>query len=146
MNSGNIDRNPEGIHRENEQILGTGIRHRHRGSDWGFMEDERAARGVHGVRVAFLHGFPPLNPIKPSWLLLTREHWLNSPPLTPALRGKVVLMATHASLRPRLGRKYRNQKLVVIGVHAPGSRLKKHRQHSLGREGDAGQLSGRSGQ
>src|ERR1700726_1174937 len=56
--------------------------------------------------------------------------WLNSPPLTAAgLRGKVVLVDfwTYSCINWRRtlpyvrawGGKYRNQGLVVIGVHAP---------------------------
>src|SRR5258707_451762 len=65
-----------------------------------------------GIRVPFLHGF------------------FNSPPLTaPALRGKVVLIDvwTYTCINwlrtlPYVrawAEKYRNQGLVVIGVHAP---------------------------
>jgi len=55
--------------------------------------------------------------------------WLNSPPLTAeALKGKVVLVdfwtyscinCLRASLMSGRGREYKDQGLVVIGVHAP---------------------------
>jgi cytochrome c biogenesis protein CcdA/thiol-disulfide isomerase/thioredoxin len=56
--------------------------------------------------------------------------WLNSPPLTPkGLRGKVVIvdfwtysciqLPARYPVRPRLVRKYKDQGLVVIGVHTP---------------------------
>ena len=62
--------------------------------------------------------------------LASANEWLNSPPLTPAaLRGKVVLIDfwTYTCVNwlrtlPYVrawDRKYRNQGLVVIGVHAP---------------------------
>ncbi|WP_081731556.1 redoxin family protein [Mesorhizobium sp. L103C131B0] len=65
------------------------------------------------------------------------EEWLNSPPLTPtALRGKVVLVSfwTYTCInwmraQPYLrawSEKYRNQGLVVIGVHSPEFRFEKN--------------------
>ena len=86
-----------------------------------------------GVRVPFLHGLPRLAqlPLDPSWLLSSaRDEWLNSPPLTAsALRGKVVLIDfwTYTCINwlrtlPYVrawAEKYRDQGLVVIGVHAP---------------------------
>jgi thiol-disulfide isomerase/thioredoxin len=68
--------------------------------------------------------------INPSWLLLSARTTGNSPPLTSsALRGKVVLVDfwTYTCINwlrtlPYVRawqEKYRNQGLVVIGVHAP---------------------------
>jgi thiol-disulfide isomerase/thioredoxin len=85
-----------------------------------------------GVRVPFLHGFPT-GPIAGQAELASLERaneWLNSPPLTPpALRGKVVLIDfwTYTCINWRRtlpyvrawAEKYRDQGLVVIGVHAP---------------------------
>ena len=85
-----------------------------------------------GVRVPFLHGFPS-GEIGGQLELASLERadeWLNSPPLTaPALRGKVVLIDfwTYTCINwlrtlPYVrawAEKYRDQGLVVIGVHAP---------------------------
>src|SRR5262249_45148799 len=80
----------------------------------------------------FLHGPPPGQIAGQSDLasLARANEWLNSPPLTaPALRGKVVLVDfwTYTCINwlrtlPYVRawhEKYRNQGLVVIGVHAP---------------------------
>jgi thiol-disulfide isomerase/thioredoxin len=85
-----------------------------------------------GVRVPFLHGFPTGQTAGQSELasLERANEWLNSPPLTAsALRGKVVLVDfwTYTCINwlrtlPYVrawDEKYRNQGLVVIGVHAP---------------------------
>jgi thiol-disulfide isomerase/thioredoxin len=85
-----------------------------------------------GVRVPFLHGFPAGPTASQSELasLERADAWLNSPPLTaPALRGKVVLIDfwTYTCINwlrtlPYVrawAEKYRDQGLVVIGVHAP---------------------------
>ena len=85
-----------------------------------------------GVRVPFLHGFPAPRSANQSELasLERADDWLNSPPLTaPALRGKVVLIDfwTYTCINwlrqlPYVRawhEKYRDQGLVVIGVHAP---------------------------
>ena len=85
-----------------------------------------------GVRVPFLHGPPTARtPNQAELASLERaSEWLNSPPLTaPALRGKVVLIDfwTYTCINwlrtlPYVrawAEKYRNQGLVVIGVHAP---------------------------
>jgi thiol-disulfide isomerase/thioredoxin len=84
-----------------------------------------------GVRVPFLHGFPTARTNQPQLASLERaSEWLNSPPLTAAaLRGKVVLIDfwTYTCINwlrtlPYVrawDEKYRNQGLVVIGVHAP---------------------------
>jgi thiol-disulfide isomerase/thioredoxin len=85
-----------------------------------------------GVRVPFLHGLPT-GQIADQFELASLERaneWLNSPPLTAsALRGKVVLIDfwTYTCINwlrtlPYVrawDEKYRNQGLVVIGVHAP---------------------------
>jgi len=79
----------------------------------------------------FLHGFPAAPAPNQSLASLERANaWINSPPLTaPALRGKVVLVDfwTYTCINwlrtlPYVrawGEKYRNQGLVVIGVHTP---------------------------
>jgi thiol-disulfide isomerase/thioredoxin len=85
-----------------------------------------------GVRAPFLHGFPAGQIAGQTELasLERANEWLNSPPLTPsALRGKVVLIDfwTYTCINWRRtlpyvrawAEKYRNQGLVVIGVHAP---------------------------
>jgi thiol-disulfide isomerase/thioredoxin len=84
------------------------------------------------VRIPFLHGFPTGQIASQSELgsLERANEWLNSPPLTAsALRGKVVLidfwiytcinwLRTLPYVRG-WDEKYRDQGLVVIGVHAP---------------------------
>jgi thiol-disulfide isomerase/thioredoxin len=85
-----------------------------------------------GVRVPFLHGFPASPDASQAELasLERADEWLNSPPLTaPVLRGKVVLIDfwTYTCINwlrqlPYVrawAEKYRDQGLVVIGVHAP---------------------------
>jgi len=85
-----------------------------------------------GVRVPFLHGLPAGEIVGQSELIsLERANeWLNSPALTaPALRGKVVLIDfwTYTCINwlrtlPYVrawAEKYKDQGLVVIGVHAP---------------------------
>ena len=113
-----------------------------------------------GVRVPFLHGlsFGPLGGQTELASLERANEWLNSPPLTsPALRGKVVLIDfwTFTCINwlrelPYVrawAEKYKDQGLVVIGVHAPEFPFEKNiRQRSLGREGDADRLPGRGGQ
>jgi len=84
------------------------------------------------LRVPFLHGSPATQASGQSELAsLTRaDEWINSPPLTAeALRGKVVLIDfwTYTCINwlrtaPYVrawAEKYRDQGLVVIGVHAP---------------------------
>ncbi len=85
-----------------------------------------------GVRVPFLHGLPT-GPIASESELASLERaneWPNSPPLTAAaLRGKVVLIDfwTYTCINwlrtlPYVrawAEKYKDQGLVVIGVHAP---------------------------
>src|SRR5262245_55627189 len=84
------------------------------------------------ILLPFLHGFPA-GQAAPQAELASLERangWLNSPPLTAAaLRGKVVLIDfwTYTCINwlrtlPYVrawDAKYRNQGLVVIGVHAP---------------------------
>ncbi|WP_052764070.1 redoxin domain-containing protein [Microvirga massiliensis] len=85
-----------------------------------------------GVRAPFLHGFSTGQPAGQSELafLERANEWLNSPPLRPsALRGKVALIDfwTYTCINWRRtlpyvrawAEKYRDQWLVVIGVHAP---------------------------
>src|SRR4051812_35254331 len=85
-----------------------------------------------GVWETFLHGFPTARaPNQAALASLERTNeWLNSPPLTAsALRGKVVLVDfwTYTCINwlrtlPYVrawDAKYRNQGLVVIGVHTP---------------------------
>jgi thiol-disulfide isomerase/thioredoxin len=85
-----------------------------------------------GLRVPFLHGFFNAQPAGQSELasLERANEWLNSPPLTASdLRGKVVLIDfwTYTCINwlrtlPYVRawqEKYRDQGLVVIGVHAP---------------------------
>ena len=85
-----------------------------------------------GIRVPFLHGFPTGRIASQSELasLERANEWLNSPPLTAsALRGKVVLIDfwTYTCINwlrtlPYVrawAEKYKDQGLVVIGVHAP---------------------------
>src|SRR5262245_39774544 len=86
-----------------------------------------------GVRAPFLHGFFPTDHIGGQSELASFERadaWINSPPLTaPALRGKVVLVDlwTYTCINwlrtlpytRAWHEKYRNQGLVVVGVHSP---------------------------
>ena len=100
----------------------------------GFAEDTTMPRTTTSSwwRLPFLHGSPTGQVDNRSELasLENAEGWLNSPPLTAsALRGKVVLIDfwtyTCVNWRRTLpyvrawAAKYRNQGLVVIGVHAP---------------------------
>jgi thiol-disulfide isomerase/thioredoxin len=83
-------------------------------------------------RLPFLHGFPagPIASRSELASLERADEWLNSPPLTAAaLRGKVVLIDfwTYTCINwlralPYVrawAEKYRNQGLLVIGVHSP---------------------------
>ncbi len=85
-----------------------------------------------GIRVPFLHGLLSGQIGSQTELasLERADEWLNSPPLTAlALRGKVVLIDfwTYTCINwlrtlPYVrawAEKYKNQGLVVIGVHAP---------------------------
>jgi len=91
------------------------------------------------VGLPFLHGFPNGSTGGQSELasLERADAWLNSPPLTPsALRGKVVLIDfwTYTCINWRRtlpyvrawAEKYRDQGLVVIGVHAPEFEFEKN--------------------
>jgi thiol-disulfide isomerase/thioredoxin len=80
--------------------------------------------------------------------------WLNSPPLTAAgLRGKVVLIDvwTYTCINwlrtlPYVrawAEKYKNQGLVVIGVHSPEFAFEGRRQRSPRSKRHAGRLSDR---
>jgi thiol-disulfide isomerase/thioredoxin len=85
-----------------------------------------------GVRVPFLHGFPIAESASRSELasLERADAWVNSPALTASdLRGKVVLVQfwTYTCINwlrtlPYVrawAERYRDQGLVVIGVHSP---------------------------
>ncbi len=100
----------------------------------GFVGDTNVTQPITspGVRVPFLHGFPTGQIAGPTDLasLERANEWLNSPPLTAsALRGKVVLIDfwTYTCINwlrtlPYVrawAEKYKDQGLVVIGVHAP---------------------------
>jgi thiol-disulfide isomerase/thioredoxin len=100
----------------------------------GFAEDTKVPQPVisEGIRVPFLHGLPFGQTGSQTELasLVRANEWLNSPPLTPpALRGKVVLIDfwTYTCINwlrtaPYVrawAEKYKDQGLVVIGVHAP---------------------------
>src|SRR5215216_207321 len=100
----------------------------------GFVGDTNVPQPTTspGVRVPFLHGLPDGRISGQSELasLERADEWINSPPLTaPALRGKVVLIDfwTYTCINwlrtlPYVRawhEKYRDQGLVVIGVHAP---------------------------
>jgi thiol-disulfide isomerase/thioredoxin len=100
----------------------------------GFVGDTSVSQPITstGVRVPFLHGFFTGQIAGQTELasLERADAWLNSPPLTAsALRGKVVLIDfwTYTCINWRRtlpyvrawAEKYRDQGLVVIGVHAP---------------------------
>jgi thiol-disulfide isomerase/thioredoxin len=100
----------------------------------GFVEEARVQQPTTspGIRVPFLHGSTDAPVASQSELasLARADEWLNSPPLTAqALRGKVVLVDfwTYTCINwlrtlPYVrawADKYRDQGLVVIGVHAP---------------------------
>jgi len=92
-----------------------------------------------GVRAPFLHSFL-IGPFAGQNQLASLDRaneWLNSPPLTPeALRGKVVLVNfwTYTCINWRRqhpyvrawAEKYKDQGLVVIGVHAPEFEFEKN--------------------
>jgi thiol-disulfide isomerase/thioredoxin len=103
----------------------------------GFVGETKGQSG--GVRVPFLHGFS-IGPSGSQAELASLERaneWLNSPPLRPAdLRGKVVLVDfwTYTCINWRRqfpyvrawAEKYKDQGLVVIGVHAPEFEFEKN--------------------
>ena len=99
----------------------------------------RNRRSPTGERVAFFHGLGagPIGSQSELASLARADAWLNSPPLTaPALRGKVVLVDfwTYTCINwlrtlPYVrawAEKYKDQGLVVIGVHAPEFRFEKN--------------------
>jgi thiol-disulfide isomerase/thioredoxin len=106
----------------------------------GFVVHVRAqSTATTAARLPFLHGFPPGPTASRSELtsLERADAWLNSPPLPPsALRGKVVLIDfwTYTCINWRRtlpyvrawAEKYRDQGLVVIGVHAPEFEFEKN--------------------
>jgi thiol-disulfide isomerase/thioredoxin len=106
----------------------------------GFLGDSKGQPMTSsGVRVPFLHGFPTRPSAGQTELasLARANEWVNSPPLTPeALRGKVVLVNfwtyTCINWRRQLpyvqawAEKYKDQGLVVIGVHAPEFEFEKN--------------------
>ena len=99
----------------------------------GIIGDTNVAQPTSpGVRAPFLHGLltGPIAGQSELASLERADEWLNSPPLTAtALRGKVVLIDfwTYTCINwlrtlPYVrawAEKYRDQGLVVIGVHAP---------------------------
>src|SRR5215468_2497336 len=100
----------------------------------GFIKEVSVAQPTTstGVRVPFLHGLPTGQITDQSELasIERADEWLNSPLLTAStLRGKVVLIDfwTYTCINwlrtlpfvRAWNEKYRNQGLVVIGVHAP---------------------------
>ena len=99
----------------------------------GFWGGRNVAQPITSTEVGlpFLHGFPTEFAGQSELASLDRaDAWLNSPPLTAqALRGKVVLVDfwTYTCINWRRTlpwlrawhEKYRNQGLVVIGVHSP---------------------------
>jgi thiol-disulfide isomerase/thioredoxin len=100
----------------------------------GFAGDTKVPQPIMstGVRVPFLHGlsFGQIGGQTELASLERATEWLNAPPLTaPALRGKVVLIDfwTYTCINwlrtlPYVrawAEKYKDQGLVVIGVHAP---------------------------
>jgi thiol-disulfide isomerase/thioredoxin len=100
----------------------------------GFAGDAKVPQPVisTGIRVPFLHGLVSGQISGQSEMasLERANDWLNSPPLTPAaLSGKVVLIDfwTYTCINwlrtaPYVrawAEKYKEQGLVVIGVHAP---------------------------
>src|SRR4029079_392004 len=99
----------------------------------GFVGEMKAQSMTFAeLRVPFLHGLSAGQTASQTELasLERADAWLNSPPLTPAeLRGKVVLvqfwtftcinwLRTLPYVRAWAD-KYRDQGLVVIGVHTP---------------------------
>src|SRR5262245_42969426 len=100
----------------------------------GFVGQTSVAQSTTstGIRVPFLHGLltGPSSSQSELTSLERADEWLNSPPLSAqALRGKIVLIDfwTYTCINwlrtlPYVrawAEKYRDQGLVVIGVHAP---------------------------
>jgi thiol-disulfide isomerase/thioredoxin len=106
----------------------------------GFFGDTKGQPTTStGMRVPFLHGFSTGSSTNQSEIasLERASEWLNSPPLTAqALRGKVVLVNfwtyTCINWRRELpyvrawAEKYKDQGLVVVGVHAPEFEFEKN--------------------
>jgi thiol-disulfide isomerase/thioredoxin len=133
--SGNIDRNLEGdLSMKTNKLLVAAVLATAIGAPIaGFVGKMKAqSMPTPGIRVPFLHGWSTGQIADQTELasLERANEWLNSPPLSPsALRGKVVLvdfwtytcinwLRTLPYVRAWAG-KYRDQGLVVIGVHAP---------------------------
>jgi thiol-disulfide isomerase/thioredoxin len=98
----------------------------------GFVGEMNMAQPSAEERLPFLHGFPAVRMANQAELVSLERatEWLNSPPLTAsALRGKVVLIDfwTYTCINwlrtlPYVrawADKYRDQRLMVIGVHTP---------------------------
>jgi thiol-disulfide isomerase/thioredoxin len=106
----------------------------------GFISDVKGQPMTSsGVRVPFLHSFPigPLTGQDELASLERANEWLNSPSLSASgLRGKVVLVNfwtyTCINWRRQLpyvrawAEKYKDQGLVVVGVHAPEFEFEKN--------------------
>ena len=112
----------------------------------GFAEDLNMSQPMTSTqgRLAFLHGFltAPTSSQRELASLDRANEWLNSPPLTAeGLRGKVVLVNvwTYTCINwfrqlPYVrgwAEKYKDQGLVVIGVHSPDRRPLRNRMTQL---------------
>jgi thiol-disulfide isomerase/thioredoxin len=133
--SGNIDRSLEGeVSMKTHKLLVAAVLATAIGAPMAGLVGDMHGQPMTstGVRVPFLHGFPTGQMASHTELasLERANGWLNSPPLTPsALRGKVVLIDfwTYTCINWRRtlpyvrtwAEKYKDQGLVVIGVHAP---------------------------
>ena len=127
---------------EYEQALGRrGARGSYRGTDRRlYRRYERAVDDVHRSARSVPSRIPDWSVCQSGGASVARtraDEWLNSPPLTPeALRGKVVLVNfwtyTCINWRRQLpyvrawAEKYKDQGLVVIGVHAPEFEFEKN--------------------
>jgi thiol-disulfide isomerase/thioredoxin len=128
----------------NELLIAAGTRHRNRGTDCDVCKghEHAAADDVHRG-TGSVPSWVPTGQIASQTELASLERaneWLNSPPLTPsALRGKVVLIDfwTYTCINWRRtlpyvrawAEKYKDQGLVVIGVHAPEFAFEKNTNH-----------------
>ena len=125
----------------------------------GFVGDIKLPRSSvpTGEPIAFFHGLGNGPTVNQSGIASFEraDAWLNSPPFSAsALRGKVVLvhfwtytcinwLRTLSYLRA-WAEKYKDQGLVVIGVHAPEFRFEKNIDNVRREVKDAaGRLSGR---
>ena len=120
---------------EHKQALGSCLPcHVNGGADSGLAGDTKVPQPIISteIQAPFLHGLLSGQSGSQTELasLDRADEWLNSPPLTaPALRGKVVLIDfwTYTCINwlrtaPYVrawAEKYKDQGLVVIGVHAP---------------------------